>query len=312
VRNTFAKTIYDLGREDERICVLVADISPAGSMAKFQEEFPDRFINVGVAEQTMIGIAAGLALRGFRPFAYTIATFALYRPFEFVRDDLAYQELDATIVGIGGGVTYNTLGGTHHAQEDVAIASAIPGMRVIAPCDPSEVAAAATFCATQATGPTYLRLAKAGEPDLSTDAVEPFVPGKVRYLRRGDGGTVLFSYGAIMKMVVEVAHALEAQGESVSIVSVHTLKPLDEEGIAQALHSHRRAAVIEEHSPRGGLSGRVKEIALDTAATPTVESFTLKDQFIHLFGSHGDLLRAHGLAPDLILQALAAAPARSG
>ena len=312
MRNRFAQTIYDLGREDDRLCVLVADISPAGPMAKFQQEFPERFINVGVAEQTMIGIAAGLALRGFRPFAYTIATFTLYRPFEFVRDDLAYQELDATIVGIGGGVTYNTLGGTHHAQEDVAIASAIPGMRVLAPCDPAEAEAATRYCATDAKGPTYLRLAKAGEPDLTADAITPFVPGKVRYLRRGDGDTVLLCYGAIMKMVVEIADALQAQGESVSIMSVHTVKPLDEDGIAEALHSHRRAVVIEEHSPRGGLSGRVKEIALDTSAPASVKAFTLKDEFIHLYGSHADLLRAHGLAPDIILDTLATAPTSDG
>ncbi len=128
MRNTFADTFYELAREDPRLCVVVADISPAGSMARFREEFPERFINTGVAEQSMIGIAAGMALRGLRPFAYTIATFTLYRPFEFVRSDLCYQDLAVTIVGIGGGVTYSTLGGTHHAQEDVAIATAIPGL----------------------------------------------------------------------------------------------------------------------------------------------------------------------------------------
>jgi transketolase len=131
----------------------------------------------------------------------------------------------------------------------------------------------------------------------------------MRYLRRGDGDVVLFSYGAIMKMVVEIADALDAQGESVSIVSVHTLKPLDREGIAQALHEHRRAVVIEEHAPLGGLSGQVKEVALDTGAGARVTTFALQDKFIHRFGSHGDLLRAHGLAPDLIIEALAAAPA---
>ena len=128
MRNAFAEVLADLGREDPRVCIVVADISPAGPMAKFREEFPERFINVGVAEQAMIGICAGLALKGMRPFAYTIATFALYRPFEFVRDDLAYQNLPVTVVGIGGGVVYSTLGGTHYAQEDVAVASSIPNM----------------------------------------------------------------------------------------------------------------------------------------------------------------------------------------
>jgi transketolase len=109
VRNTFADTFYQLGKEDPRLCVVVADISPAGSIQKFREEFPTRFINTGVAEQIMIGLCAGMSLRGLKPFAYTIATFTLFRPFEMVRDDLCYQNLPVTIVGIGGGVTYNTL-----------------------------------------------------------------------------------------------------------------------------------------------------------------------------------------------------------
>ena len=138
MRNRFADTFYELGKADPRLCVVVADISPAGSIAKFRSEFPRRFINTGVSEQIMIGMAAGIAQRGLRPFAYTIATFTLYRPFEMVRDDLCYQNLPVTIVGIGGGVTYSTLGATHHAQEDVAIASAIPNLSVIAPCDPAE------------------------------------------------------------------------------------------------------------------------------------------------------------------------------
>jgi transketolase C-terminal domain/subunit len=122
--------VLPAGREDKRL-VVVADISPAGSIAKFREEFPDRFVNTGVAEQIMIGLAAGMALRGLRPFAYTIATFALYRPFEFVRDDIAYQELPVTVVGIGGGVNYSTLGGTHHAMEDIAIGFRWGGLRVL-------------------------------------------------------------------------------------------------------------------------------------------------------------------------------------
>src|SRR5215471_6876987 len=133
MRNTFAQSLYHAGLENPEVYVIVADISPAGPMAKFSAEFPHRFINVGVAEQCMIGIAAGLALKGCRPFCYTIATFALYRPFEMIRDDVCYQRLPVTIVGIGGGVVYSTLGGTHYTLEDLAVASAIPNMQVVAP-----------------------------------------------------------------------------------------------------------------------------------------------------------------------------------
>src|SRR5207248_1419159 len=168
MRDAFARTIYDVAKAVPKVFVVVADISPAASMAPFQTDFPERFLNVGVAEQTMIGLTAGLALRGCRPFAYTIATFAVYRPFEQVRDDLCYQNLPVTVVGVGGGVAYSSLGGTHHAQEDVVLASALPNMTVLAPCDPAECREATLYCVTQEHGPVYLRLGKAGEPDLTS------------------------------------------------------------------------------------------------------------------------------------------------
>lgn len=304
MRNTFAETLYQCAKADPRIFIVVADISPAGSMAKFQSEYPERFINVGVAEQVMIGISAGLALKGCRPFAYTIATFSLYRPFEFVRDDLGYQNLPVTVVGMGAGVIYSTLGGTHHTQEDVAIAGAIPNMQILAPCDPLECIDATRHCATQGKGPIYLRIGKAGEPKLTEHAVEPFVFGKLRYLRRGTDVCIL-SYGVIMKMAVQVADRLQAAGNSVSVVSCHTVKPLDREGIARALHSHKRVIVIEEHAPQGGLGPQTKQIAWDTKATADLHVFTLKDEFIHNYGSHDDLLAAHGLSAESILKAVA-------
>src|SRR5712671_2917536 len=226
MRNRFADTFYELGKADPRLCVVVADISPAGSIAKFRSEFPRRFINTGVSEQIMIGMVAGMAQRGLKPFAYTIATFSLYRPFEMVRDDLGYQNLPVTVVGIGGGVVYSTLGGTHHCQEDIAIAGAIPNMSIIAPCDPNETREATIYCANQKRGPVYLRLGKAGEPDLTKDAIDGFEFGKVRYLRKGRDVCIL-SYGIIMKKAFELAERFEKAGKSVSIISVHTMKPLD-------------------------------------------------------------------------------------
>src|SRR5713101_1188379 len=162
MRDAFARTFYDVAKADPRIFMVVADISPASKMTNFKEEFPSRFVDVGVAEQTLIGLSAGLALRGYKPFAYTIANFTIYRPFEQVRDDLCYQNLPVTVVGVGAGLAYSTLGGTHHAQEDVAIMSALPNMAVLAPCDPLETTAAVAACAER-NGPTYLRLGKAGE-----------------------------------------------------------------------------------------------------------------------------------------------------
>src|SRR5215469_16594735 len=190
MRNTFAEALYREATKNPDIYVVVADISPVGNMAKFSSEYPERFINVGVAEQSMIGICAGLALKGCQPFAYTIATFSLYRPFEMVRDDLGYQNLPVTVVGMGAGVIYSTLGGTHHTMEDIAIAGAIPNMQILAPCDPAECTEATKWCATQKNGPVYLRIGKAGEPALTKEA-EPWVFGRLRYLRRGSDICIL-------------------------------------------------------------------------------------------------------------------------
>lgn len=303
MRNTFSETLYECASADPSIFIVVADISPAGSMAKFQTEYPERFVNVGVSEQLMIGMCAGLALKGCQPFAYTIATFSLYRPFEMVRDDLGYQNLPVTVVGMGAGVIYSTLGGTHHTQEDIAIAGAIPNMQILAPCDPLECIDATRHCATQKKGPIYLRIGKAGEPNLTEHAVEPFTFGKVRYLRRGTDVCIL-SYGVIMKMAMEVADRIEATGKSVSVVSCHTMKPLDYAGIRQVLAVHKQVIVIEEHAPQGGLAPQTKQIAWDTKAQCDLKTFTLKDQFIHNYGSHADLLAAHGLSTDRIMAAV--------
>lgn len=303
MRNRFADTVYQVGAEDHRICALVADISPAGSMVRFQKEFPERFINCGVAEASMIGIAAGLAMRGLRPFCYTIATFALYRPFEMVRVDLCYQNLPVTVIGMGAGVIYSNLGSTHHTMEDIAVASAIPNMTVLAPCDPDEMGLATRWCATQSKSPVYMRLGKAGEPNLTANAVDPFVLGKVRYLKKGSDVAIL-SYGITVAMAFDTSKKLEAKGLSVSVLSCHTIKPLDKDGIRQVLENHSRVVVIEEHVPHGGLGSRVKEIAWDMAARCTLNCFSLKDDFIHCYGTHEELLRAHGLSVENVLEVL--------
>ena len=303
MRNTFAETLYDLATADPRIYVVAADISPAGPMSKFAEKSPERFINVGVAEQVMIGMCAGLALKGMRPFAYTIATFSLYRPFEIVRVDLCYQNLPVTVVGMGAGVIYSQLGGTHNAQEDVAVASAVPNMQILTPCDPQEVREMTRFCATENRGPLYFRLGKAGEPVLTKDALDPFEFGKLRRLRKGRDVCIL-TYGVITKMAFEIAAEVEKGGASAAIVNVHTLKPLDQEGIARVLRDYKTVVVLEEHAPQGGLASRTRQIAWETKAGCDLRCFTLKDEFIHCYGTHEDLLAAHGLSTPQILAAL--------
>lgn len=286
MRNAFAAAFHEEAKKDERLAMVVADISAAGAMDKFRAEFPQRFVNTGVAEQIMIGICAGMAMRGLKPFAYTIATFALYRPFEFIRDDLAYQNLPVTVVGIGGGVTYSQLGGTHHAMEDVAVATAIPGLRVIAPCDPRETRAATQWCARQEDGPVYLRLGKAGEKDLGGDA--PWQFGKLRPLREGREACII-GYGPILSLALEAT-----EGCDVAVVSCHTLKPLDLSALRALVVAYDRIVVLEEATP--WLAWRIQALA-----GKKIDAITLKDEFIHKYGSHADLLAAHGITKASIL-----------
>jgi transketolase len=305
LRNTFANVFYEEAKKDPRLCVVVADISPAGSMEKLRKDYPERFVNTGVAEQIMIGMCAGMAMRGLRPFAYTIATFALFRPYEFIRDDLCYQGLPVTVVGVGGGVTYSTLGGTHHAMEDVAIASALPNMRVIAPCDPEEARAATEWCVRQQEGPVYLRLGKAGEPILGSKQSAPFEFGKLRLLREGRDACIV-GYGPILKLAMEAAKALEERGQSVAVASVHTVKPLDREGLAGILKRFGRVLVLEEMVPHGGLGPMVKALAWECGAKARIDHISLKHEFVHTYGSHEQLLAAHGISTQAIVERLSA------
>ena len=303
MRNKFADVIYEIGKKDNRICAIVADISPVGSILDFRKEFPDRFINCGVAEQSMIGIAAGMALRGMRPFCYTIATFALYRPFEMIRVDLCYQNLPVTIIGMGAGVIYSTLGGTHHTMEDIAVAGAIPNMTILAPCDPEEMSLATKWCATKSKGPVYMRLGKVGEPDLTLNAVDGFEVGKIRCLKKGNDVAII-SYGITVSICFEIAKKLEEKGKNVTVASCHTIKPLDQKGIINILNAHKDVIVVEEHVPHGGLGSRIKEISLDNGCKAKLNCFSLQDKFIHFYGNHSQLLEKHGLSSRNILEKL--------
>ena len=184
-----------------------------------------------------------------KPFAYTIATFSLYRPFEMVRDDLCYQNLPVTVVGMGSGVIYSTLGGTHHTQEDIAIAGALPNMQIIAPCDPAECTEATTHCATQKKGPVYLRIGKAGEPNLTEKAVDPWVFGKLRYLTRGSDVCIL-SYGVIMT-TLDGSTAGSALAWEVS-ARVATLVTLMSGGVLSTYRDQIKQTRDAAHGWRGG------------------------------------------------------------
>ena len=291
MRDAFADAIYDAAKADPRVCVVVADISPAGSMERFRADFPDRFVNVGVAEQVMIGVAAGMALRGMRPFCYTIAPFALFRPLEFIRCDLAYQRLPVVVVGMGAGLSYGALGPTHHATEDVEVACAVPELAVVAPCDPPDVRAAVRWCLRQ-SGPVYVRLGKAGEPDLP-NAAAPFED--LRWLRGScESSRVVLAYGPLAYW------ALKNPSWSVAVLRV--LAPLIKEPVVELLDRSGSIVVLEEASGaplyRTLLTIR-NEVLLERGARGVrsvvcgIGSVSLPREFVRRVGSREELLEEY-------------------
>jgi len=230
---------------------------------KFKDAAPDRFFNCGVAEQNMMGVAAGLAMNGLRPVAYTITPFVTTRCLEQIRTDAAYHEVPVTIVAVGAGLAYAGLGPTHHACEDISFLRSIPNMVVIAPGDAWEVRAALRAVMRQ-DRPAYIRMGKKGEPVVHQGPVESFEIGKALTIVDGDD-VCLLSTGNMLPEAVEAGRQLGEKGVSARVMSFHTVKPLDEGFLAEAFRTYRRVVTIEEHSLIGGLGSAVAEWAVDNA-----------------------------------------------
>lgn len=301
MRNTFADALYGHAIKNKNIYIVVADISPAGNMATFQKKNPNRFVNVGVSEQTMIGMCAGLAMKGMKPFAYTISTFSLYRPFEMVRNDICYQNLPVTIVGMGAGTIYSTLGGTHLTQEDISVARSIPNMNIIAPCDPRELKEAINYCCTKSKSPTYLRIGKSGEKNFTIRSPESWKFGKIRKVFSGKDICFL-TFGPIINKAFNLKDKLKKKGVSSEIYSCHTLKPFDNKRLKQIFKKFKFIVIIEDHSEIGGLNSIVKSQAFENKYKGKIISYSLKDKFIHCYGNQDDLLEKHGISSSKIYQ----------
>ena len=294
MRNVFADEIYLQSLKRKDIYVLVADISPAGKISKFQKKNPNNFLNVGVSEQTMIGMSAGLAMEGKKVFAYTISTFSLYRPFEMIRVDLCYQKIPVTVVGMGAGTIYSNLGGTHLTQEDISVARSVPNLNIIAPCDPLELKEAIKFCINKSKNPIYLRIGKAGEKNYSLNAIKKWKFGQLRQLSSGKDICFL-SFGPIIKKAFNISNKLSEKNISSEIYSCHTLKPFDDNGLKKIFKKFKRVVIIEDHSEIGGLASIVKQRAYEFKFTGKIVSYSLKDKFINCFGNQQDLLDKHGI-----------------
>jgi len=308
MRSAFAQALLDLAAEDERIVLLTGDLGFA-VLEPFAQRFPDRFFNVGVAEQNMIGLATGLAEAGHTPYVYSIATFASMRGYEFVRNGPILHELPVRVVGVGGGMDYGHNGVTHYALEDAGIMRVQPGIAVIAPADPEQTTAA--LPAIQALpGPAYLRLGKESQPCPGLDG--RFALGRSE--RIGDGRDVaLIALGGMAATAVEAAERLAADGVDASVLVVSSLNPAPTDDLAEALAEIPLALSAEAHYINGALGSLVAETIAEHGLSCRLVRAGLRATPIGATGSRPHLYQRHGLAPDqlaaTVLQALDGAAA---
>jgi len=292
MRTAFIETLCELAELNNRIWLLSGDLGYS-VLERFAQRFPERYVNMGVAEQNMMGVAAGLALEEKIVFTYSIANFPTMRCLEQIRNDVCYHNLNVKIVAVGGGMAYGAAGYTHHAVEDLAVMRAMPNMTVIAPGDPVEVK-----CATKAiinhSGPCYLRLGKGGETTFHTQ--EPnFQLGKAIWLRQGDDITFI-STGSILAEVIRAADELAARGVWAGVVSVPTLKPLDEETIRKAAIRSRKIITVEEHTAFGGLGEAVAGVLADAGKPhPGFKQINLPISYLTAVGTQTYLRQKYGL-----------------
>ena len=282
MRTAFADTLVDLATSDEGIFLLMGDLG-YGVLDEFAKRFPKRFINAGVAEQNMTGVAAGLALSGKIVFTYSIANFPTIRCLEQIRNDVCYHNANVKVVSVGAGLAYGTLGATHHGTEDIALLRSLPNMTVVVPADPIE-SRLATRAIHAKKGPCYLRLGRSGEPIVYQD--EPnFVLGKAIKVREGEDLT-LIATGGITHSAVCAADALAEQGLSVRVLSMHTIKPIDVDSIRNAAIETGGIVTIEEHGQIGGLGSAVEEVLVEhTDCRIEFKKLSLGNTFCHAVGS---------------------------
>ena len=304
MRTTFIETLCDLAERDERIWLITGDLGYS-VLERFSERFPERYINVGVAEQNMTGIAAGLAHSGLVVFTYSIANFPVMRCLEQIRNDVCYHNMNVKVVAVGGGFSYGTAGYTHHGVEDLAVMRAMPNMTVVAPADPYEARRATEAVASHA-GPCYLRLGKSREPEVH-EGEPAFALGKAIVAREGDDAAII-STGAMLKDSLEAADRLASRSISSRVLSMHTVRPLDADSVRNALVETRAVVTVEEHRAYGGLGGAVAEVVAEAGvANNSFRMLAARDEALREVGSQEYLRELSGLSPAAIAESVAAA-----
>lgn len=297
MRNAYLEQLYELANSDKRVLALISD-NGAIIYDKYRRDFPEQYMNFGIAEANMIAAAAGMASRGKIPFAYTIGAFLAYRALEFIRNDVCYQKQNVKIVGIGAGCAYANLGPTHHATEDIAILRAMPNLTLFSPASPLETKKV-TQAAYEIDGPVYIRLGRNGEAEFYEDDYD-FQTGKGVVLREGSDIT-LVGTGTIVTALLAVADALKVEGIAAGVINMHTLKPFDEELIVSIAEKTGNILTVEDHSIYGGLGSIVADVIALSGLHVNFAMLGLKG-FAEGYGSYDEMREQNGLSNETIIR----------
>jgi len=302
VRMAFTRTLLELARHDQQLFALATDSRGSVTLGDFASELPDQFVECGIAEQDAVGIAAGLANAGIRPFVCGPACFFSLRAAEQVKADIAYSHQNVKVIGVSGGVSYGALGATHHATQDIALMRAIPGIEIFLPCDGAQMVELAKYLA-QSDEPAYVRMGRGAVPIVyegEESGRVPFTPGKANKLASGNDAAII-ACGEMVYPSLEAAKLLKVEHVHVSVYDMHTLRPLDEAAILEAAGTGF-VMTAEEHNVHGGLGAAVAEVLCQQRPT-RMKILGLPDETLfngsgaEVFGHYG--LTAEGIAGEM-------------
>lgn len=298
-REIYGRTLAEMGSHNSKIVGLTADLAKTTAIVHFAKAFPDRFFNVGIAEQNMMGIAAGLAKSGLIPFASTMAIFACLRAGEQVRTDIAYQNLPVKIIATHAGISFGHAGTTHHCTEDLAVMRSMANMTVICPADGIETSKAVQAC-IDIPGPVYIRIGRGFEPPTYENADYDYEIGKAITMRDGTDMTIIACGIAVLQSMQAAKTLAEQDGLSVRVINMHTIKPIDRDVILKAVKDTRRILTIEEHNVIGGLGDAVGSIIAESGKGCVFKKHGIYDEYA-MIGYAEDLYAHYGLDANGII-----------
>lgn len=292
MRRAFVNSIQEVAKKNDRVALLIGDIG-AYLLRDFKKSFPSRFLNMGASEANMMSTAVGLAVSNWIPFVYTITPFVTARCYDQIRVGVGYHNANVKIIGVGSGISYSALGATHHSIEDIALMRSIPGMTILSPADSKETAEA-FHAATDHVGPVYIRLMLNVEP-LECNSSSDFKMGITRLVREGNDIAIIAT-GELLREAIKASDLLKANGISVRVLNVHTIKPLDKSSIVRAARETKAIFTVEEHNIIGGLGSAVAE-ALSEGSNRRVffRRLGIADSFVNVYGHKHELYEKYKL-----------------